>query len=58
MNRKLQAGAYVLVIAAALAAWAPRLIRALDQWREARRLDSTVALLYTTDTRGFLESCG
>lgn len=53
-----QATLYVLLIAAAVAAWGSRILPALNRWRDARRLERTITLLYTTDTRGFLESCG
>lgn len=42
----------------ALGMWWPHTVGSLRQWREARHLRNTVALLYTTDTRGFLEGCG
>ncbi|MDH7570111.1 MAG: hypothetical protein QHJ73_11055, partial [Armatimonadota bacterium] len=60
MNRtlKFQLVVYGFVLFAAVALWVPYIGRAWTNWREAKRQQNNLALLYTTDTRGFLESCG
>ena len=55
---RIRAGVYALVIVVAIGAWLPYLIPVANRWLDARRTRLTVAILYTTDTRGFLESCG
>ena len=51
-------GICFLLLAAVVAAWAPHLLPVADRWLEARRIRTNIAILYTTDTRGFLDSCG
>ncbi len=56
--RWVRLGVYLFVIFVALASWAPSLTAiARSQW-EAYQLRRRVAILYTTDVQGFLESCG
>ena len=51
-------GIYALIIAVAMGAWLPYVIPLVGGWLDTRHTRTTVAILYTTDTRGLLESCG
>ena len=55
---RLRTYAYLAVIGVAVAAWVPYIAAPISQWNRQRYERNTIALLYTTDTRGFLESCG
>lgn len=51
-------GIYAVILIAGVTAWLPYASQYYDGWSTKRRLHNTITLLYTTDTRGFLESCG
>lgn len=51
-------GIYAAILIAGVTAWIPQLSQYYDNWSTKRYQHNTIALLYTTDTRGFLESCG
>lgn len=55
---RMRAGIYALLIVAAVAAWMPHMVPVANRWLDTRRMQTNVAVVYTTDTRGFLESCG
>jgi hypothetical protein len=55
---RVRAGVYLLLIVAAVGAWLPYLIPVANRWLDTRRMQTNVSIVYTTETRGFLESCG
>ncbi len=57
-SQRVRKGVYTFIIFIAAAIWWPYAAPVINAWREARRVRGTIALIYTTDTRGFLESCG
>lgn len=59
-NRAARRRAAVIAVAVlgVLMAWLPYISGPMSDWWEQRRLRNTLTIFYTTDTRGFLETCG
>ncbi|MBI3945095.1 MAG: hypothetical protein HY321_04195 [Armatimonadetes bacterium] len=49
---------YAFIVFFGVMIWYPLVRVSINNSRVERRLRETIAVAYTTDTRGFLETCG